>query len=438
MKNSILTFVRLFVFYTAFLTGKIYSYESGVLHCQNNPPIGHRGMFHEIDSSLQIYSYSRRDINPLLPTILFVTGGPGVSSLNSDFELEKFNVIFFEQRGIGCSKPHREKDYLDPNFYSSKKSVEDMKVILRDYRKKFQLSSFILYGHSYGTILTTMYASLYPDEVSKIVLEGTIGENGVHMWKSEHRRKNLQEVFHSLTPEDQRKILFWSNDSRLPSTWFSSVGRMMLYLNQGKAIFKNLLSNILSMEEESFVSFIKTLTQFQPNHVFSMITCQELRPWESTSTMLLNFSNNNDGILEWSDKLETYEESCVPLSLTEQWQKPLRLEDYPVTRPILYLIGEDDGATDLTLVNLHRKKIARGKTMALMQKSGGHLPNLDALINNRKCQDVEDCKTLSAIKTQVNLFEKILKLEIRQSKLPFEKLLDEANPKLESPWIIVP
>ena len=47
-----------------------------------------------------IYSYTKKPFDPNLPSVLYFTGGPGVSSRSSEFDLPNFNVIFLGQRGI--------------------------------------------------------------------------------------------------------------------------------------------------------------------------------------------------------------------------------------------------------------------------------------------------------------------------------------------------
>ncbi len=80
--------------------------------------------------STQIYAYTKKVFNPDLPSVIFFTGGPGVSSRSAEFELPDFNVIFFEQRGISCSRPESKTLFLNPKFYSSENTARDALAVI--------------------------------------------------------------------------------------------------------------------------------------------------------------------------------------------------------------------------------------------------------------------------------------------------------------------
>lgn len=425
----------------ATLSSSIFAFEDAKTYCQKNPIEG-ISTLHKIQDSdfpneeIYIHSYVKNKIDPKKKTLLFFSGGPGASPRSSEFKLDSVNIIFFEQRGMGCSRPSSADIFLNPKFYSSKKSITDAAKILDDY----QINQAIIYGHSYGTILATMFAHFYPEKTEKVIIEGVIGVADIGIWQSEHRRAKLQETFESLDQSLKEKVLTYSRHSEIPTSWFSVIGTMMSYLDNGYDTYKTFLANILEMDEESLVSFIKNFysqkgllnTELLLAHdgdiTFGMITCQELSGTHSTSSMRLEFDSKTQ--LQWDNKNEDDKNYCQPLGIESS--RSLDMANYPVSKPVTYLIGEDDGATDLAQAKYHLKHVAKGLKNFLVLKNGGHLPNLASLKDNRPCNDEDDCKNLSALKAQVNFFENIIvqKNSINKSDI------NEVNKYIAQPWNI--
>ncbi|MCK6593771.1 MAG: alpha/beta hydrolase [Bacteriovoracaceae bacterium] len=431
----------LFILLLASLSGTLFAYEGAHSYCQKNPIEG-ISTLHQVNDSdfpnekIYIHSYLKSKFEPNKKTVLFFSGGPGASPRSSEFKLDSVNVIFFEQRGMGCSRPNSADLFLNPKFYSSKKSINDAAKILSDY----QINEAIIYGHSYGTILATMFAHYYPEKTERVIIEGVIGKADIGIWQSEHRREKLQETFESLDDTLKDKILLYSHHNDLPSTWFSVVGTMMSYLDNGYETYKGFLANILEMDESSFISFIKNfytqkgftatslLEADDGDMTFGMITCQELSGTDKTSSMKLLFDADNK--LQWDNINEDNRNYCLPLGISQS--KALDLSNFPVLRPITYLIGEDDGATDLAQAKYHYQNVAKGISNFLVLKNGGHLPNLASLKDNRPCHDEDDCKNLQPLKAQVQFFEQVVlsKNHIAQ------KDIEIINTMIPLPWML--
>ncbi|MCI5058258.1 MAG: alpha/beta hydrolase [Flavobacteriales bacterium] len=100
------------------------------------------------------------------PTLFFVHGGPGLgtSSFDEDFfDLDKVNVIRFDQRGSGKSTPTAQ---LEGN--TTQNLVKDMLGIM-DLCK---VDKTILFGGSWGSTLSLMFAITYPERVQAMILRG--------------------------------------------------------------------------------------------------------------------------------------------------------------------------------------------------------------------------------------------------------------------------
>ena len=98
--------------------------------------------------------------------ILFVHGGPGIGTSPNDlqfFDLTKVCVILFDQRGCGRSTPRRElKDNTSAGL------VADMRQLLLH----LGLSRVFLFGGSWGSTLSLLFAIQYPELVKGMILRG--------------------------------------------------------------------------------------------------------------------------------------------------------------------------------------------------------------------------------------------------------------------------
>jgi proline iminopeptidase len=104
--------------------------------------------------------------NPDGIPVLFVHGGPGAGCGKYDrrfFDPEVYRIILFDQRGAGRSRPHAE---LENN--TTAKLVEDMEVI----RTSLGIEKWVLFGGSWGSTLSLVYAETYPQRVLGMVLRG--------------------------------------------------------------------------------------------------------------------------------------------------------------------------------------------------------------------------------------------------------------------------
>lgn len=98
--------------------------------------------------------------------VLFVHGGPGGGTSpahRSFFDPEKYRIILFDQRGCGRSRPHAS---LQDN--TSQALVTDMEII----RQQLNVDQWLLFGGSWGSTLSLLYAQTHPERVSGLILRG--------------------------------------------------------------------------------------------------------------------------------------------------------------------------------------------------------------------------------------------------------------------------
>lgn len=98
--------------------------------------------------------------------ILFVHGGPGAGCLpyhRTFFDPEIYRIILFDQRGCGRSIPHAE---LEGN--NTQALVQDMERI----REFLGIERWVLFGGSWGSTLSLVYAETHPEKVMGLILRG--------------------------------------------------------------------------------------------------------------------------------------------------------------------------------------------------------------------------------------------------------------------------
>jgi len=98
--------------------------------------------------------------------VIFVHGGPGAGCAESHrrfFDPKKYRIILFDQRGAGRSTPHASLENNTTQYL-----VSDMEAI----RELLGITQWILFGGSWGSTLSLVYAQTHPETVLGMVLRG--------------------------------------------------------------------------------------------------------------------------------------------------------------------------------------------------------------------------------------------------------------------------
>ena len=98
--------------------------------------------------------------------VLFIHGGPGAGCSTQDrcfFDPEKYRIILFDQRGCGRSTPHASLEHNN-----SQALVADVEAI----RVALGVQKWLLFGGSWGSTLSLLYAQAHPERVSGMILRG--------------------------------------------------------------------------------------------------------------------------------------------------------------------------------------------------------------------------------------------------------------------------
>jgi proline iminopeptidase len=103
--------------------------------------------------------------------ILIINGGPGMNS--NGFEpmakilAEKYQTIVYDQRGTGKSALKE----LNNKTVSMKLMADDIESL----RKHLKINKWTILGHSFGGMLASYYATIYPNSIDKLILSSSGG-----------------------------------------------------------------------------------------------------------------------------------------------------------------------------------------------------------------------------------------------------------------------
>jgi len=150
--------------------------------------------------------YWERSGNPNGKKILIVHGGPGGGSqprYRRYFNPQKFDIIQFDQRGCGQSKPFSE---LQEN------TTIDLIKDIEKLREKLKVDKWHLFGGSWGSTLSLIYAIYNPSRVLSLTLRGIFLCRSIELsWFYQYGASEIfpdeYEKYISVIPETSRNNL---------------------------------------------------------------------------------------------------------------------------------------------------------------------------------------------------------------------------------------
>jgi proline iminopeptidase len=139
--------------------------------------------------------------------VLFVHGGPGGGTSNAQrsfFNPEKYRIILFDQRGCGRSQPHAS---LEHN--TTAHLIADIEKI----RSHLNIEQWMLFGGSWGSTLSLLYAQAFPDRVNGLILRGIFlsRQQDIH-WLYQHGASVIfpdywQDFIHKIPVTEHNNLL---------------------------------------------------------------------------------------------------------------------------------------------------------------------------------------------------------------------------------------
>lgn len=346
-----------------------------------------------------IYYHTKTVFNKNKPTMIYFQGGPGGSGHNAhqfDQLMNEWNVVFFDYRGIAFSSPETFEILKNPNYYTSEITARDAREVLRH----LGVDQVSVYGHSYGTVVATIFSSLFPEITRAVVLEGTVFHGQHDLWAAPHRQKILQKYFDRLPKELKDKILYYSNLPMANPTWFATTAQQWMYDNDALTRFENHLKEFFAKPESDIISLVSARfdmgldyfpsTSFSSYYYFH-IFCKELSGFNVISNF--EFAFNNGRLVQFENSFSL--KACEKLNINPDSIQTFSAKNHPITVPVTYFQGTTDGATVAPHSVWHYKKTAKSSAQLFLRKNSGHMP-IDTLLEAQKSADHE--KALALVK----------------------------------------
>jgi proline iminopeptidase len=150
--------------------------------------------------------YYEESGNPDGKPVVFVHGGPGAgcdSKARRFFDPDHYRIVVFDQRGAGRSRPRAE---LEEN--TTWHLCADMERL----REHLNITSWQVFGGSWGSTLALAYAQHHPDSVTHLILRGVfLGSAREVRWLYGYGASelfpDLWEQFLAPIPEEERDDL---------------------------------------------------------------------------------------------------------------------------------------------------------------------------------------------------------------------------------------
>ncbi len=385
------------------------NYQSGTDYCKDIAPI-EGGEWIQVPVSYAspnkgtfglYYWFLGKKYDPLKPTIIRVDGGPGGTSHYYHSLLDEinkdYNIVFFDQRGYVCSRPNSFKDQSSLSFYSLENTARDMNEI----RNAIQISTWSVYGSSFGTPISLKYSEMFAKNTTSTVIDGPAGIHFFEQSKVDSFSKNPalkswdESIFKDYSlPEDlfekyEELIYAFTNN-------FGYKGLAIIHdavkkqlkvpftLDKIKASIENLYLDFDegSLYEDAYYNFEKIYSA-RGKHVFEGAINYV---WEPSWTTELITSNDEFGCIY------DYEDFDCSINSTA-FNKTLNIGNLELKSPVYFFQGYFDGYFDdlLFINNVYKSKGVRSYVVKMNQNSHGPLYDtamFGSLIEKSKIKEV--------------------------------------------------
>lgn len=339
--------------------------------------------------------------------VVVLPGGPGGGSMEDSSYSHLFSndigQILIDPRGVDCN--YFGKNDFDLNTITSTQTAMDIIEVI----KKENLKDYIIYGHSYGTLLGTILTSLINKDLTipqpkALVIEGVIGK---HYTNGYQYYQDHVDIVNQLFDENPHVKKLFMDENNLPLGWnavawleylinIPPVGinpishpfiespwhkllELEMYLAKGAEVPKDLMTYFKewwgyddgvtdvdvgqnlngpfsSQDEDAYLDLNEFLTE--------TILCHEIAPeipWSYDSFLFVN------GVL-------VQDRSSAPLSCGANALKfPYDSKNFPIQSNTIYIQGTHDGQTPLKGARYHYNENTAAKKVFLQVEGAGHM-----------------------------------------------------------------
>jgi pimeloyl-ACP methyl ester carboxylesterase len=346
------------------------------------------------------------------PTVVFIPGGPGQVSINNLIATDKlipidWGLILTDPRGVGCND---DKNILyPPVFFKTEYIATDILGAIID--SQIPISSIILYGASYGTVVATEIADIAArqglESFKQIILEGTLGRSFIQKeYASEYETQ--WELYFSSLSEETKTALKNINTIITPSllnSWSDFLQEYLLvggFQNKGH-ILDYPISLLLSAngKEELVSQYLNSTIQSSTtlsnsDQLWANIWCGELNSEGDTWEPIFDTKASRLKVIQKQDNFR-----CHEVKQNSVYNASLKV----IRENIIYFHGEADPAVPLWSGQYHFNNIqGSGYRILYIFPKMGHSPLRTLNMFNDVCganviQSVEtNSATLNLIK----------------------------------------
>ncbi len=141
--------------------------------------------------------------NPEGIPVVVLHGGPGGGGYEKPlpfFDLSRFNVVMFDQRGASRSKPFA---CMEEN--TTQHSIADIETL----RMHLGIHKWLVFGGSWGSLLGVLYGEAHPESCLGFILTGVFlgREQDIRLLQYTEKAKEHYQQFILNIPEDERAEL---------------------------------------------------------------------------------------------------------------------------------------------------------------------------------------------------------------------------------------
>lgn len=289
------------------------------------------------------------------PVMLFLHGGPGAVESLFAYSFQEnwediYTIVHWDQRGAGKTLTENPDSDSFPNI---ELLLDDLFQVIHYLKKKYKKEKIILLGHSWGTILGTLYIQKHPEDIEYYIGVGQV----INMLENEKVAYNkTKEVIISSKNKRDLKKLNSLGDYPGDKLDFSSKDKLIKFR---KLQAKYNLSTKLNFS-------IFKLAFKSPIFQYSDITSYIKR--HSANTKLYSF-------------METFNLNSLPNS-------------YSI--PIYYILGANDWQTPYTIAQSYFNSLTAPYKKLYLIPDAGHMTMFDK--PDLVFQALKNIKSLSSFK----------------------------------------
>lgn len=274
-------------------------------------------------------------ISAKLPVLLFLHGGPGMAESTFAYAFQKelssfFNIVHWDQRGAGKTLTKAKRN---SNYPSCEELIDDLFEIVKYLKKKYNKEKIVILGHSWGSVLGTLFVRRYPQEVLCYIGAGQVIDI------VENEKLGYEKLKELIIKAGNKKDL-------------DSLEKIGVYpeKNYEKPMIKKLQRiRILQGKYKVGMNFIPIIKTLLKSPIFRL----------SDITSLFKGMNNNKKLWDFLFSHSLYEES----------------RDYEI--PVFYILGDRDFQAPHTIASGYFHSINAPKKKLFIIKEAGHFMMLD-------------------------------------------------------------